>query len=96
MRWNPAGMRRVPINPPRGHDPEHHEIVGPVHTWGEIKPIRLVSPEEFARHAAQAPDLLGFPYFWDGGDKFWPNPSKGIVIVDVPGGKKGWRLAPDS
>jgi hypothetical protein len=26
-------MRRVPINPPRGHDPEQHKIVGPIHNW---------------------------------------------------------------
>jgi hypothetical protein len=28
-------MRRVPINPPRGHDPEQHKIVGPIHSWGD-------------------------------------------------------------
>jgi hypothetical protein len=33
MRGRPAGMRRVPINPPRGHDPEQHKVVGPVHSW---------------------------------------------------------------
>jgi hypothetical protein len=33
----PAGMRRVPINPPRGHDPEQHKIVGEIHNWDPPK-----------------------------------------------------------
>jgi hypothetical protein len=37
MRGKPAGMRRVPINPPRGHDPEQHKIVGPIHSWDPPK-----------------------------------------------------------
>jgi hypothetical protein len=34
----PAGMRRVPINPPRGHDPEQHKIVGEIHSWDPPPP----------------------------------------------------------
>jgi hypothetical protein len=41
MIGRPAGMRRVPINPPRGHDPEQHKIVGPVHSWDPPKPPHL-------------------------------------------------------
>ena len=42
-------MKRVPINPPRGHDPKQHQIVGEAHSWDHISvavPVaRLSAPD---------------------------------------------------
>jgi hypothetical protein len=45
MIGRPAGMKRVPINPPRGRDPAQHQIVGEVHSWDPPKIITSEAPQ---------------------------------------------------
>jgi hypothetical protein len=56
MRTTPAGMRRVPINPPRGHDPEQHKIVGEIHSWDPPKPPHRDDTLDLERLENQRPD----------------------------------------
>lgn len=51
----PAGMKRVPINPPRGHDPKRHQIVGEVHSWDPPKIITKDTPDPERKGMESAP-----------------------------------------
>ena len=53
MIGRPAGMKRVPINPPRGHDPAQHQIVGAVHSWD---PPKIIQSEAPPKERLETPD----------------------------------------